>query len=69
MINRRGFLIGLIAAPAIVRITSIMPVKSMPIDSILDDLLYQTRHIVYRTGLPITAWRELNMGVPYVKSP
>ena|ERR1017187_2943521 len=39
MIGRRGFLIGmgaLIAAPAIVRVTSIMPVRSMAMDEALD---------------------------------
>lgn len=64
MINRRGFLIGLIAAPAIVRITSIMPVKSMPAVDVLDEL--------YGIGpmmqIPMPTWRMINMGVPYVKS-
>ena len=52
MIGRRGFLIGmsaLIAAPAIVRVTSIMPIKAFDVTNTdlwltqwLDEMHYQT---------------------------
>lgn len=69
--NRRGFLTGLgtllIAAPAIVRVTSIMPVKALSddLDWIYDD---NEAYTYIRTGLPSTTWRSFNMGIPYVKT-
>lgn len=42
MFTRRGFvtcLMSVIAAPAVVRVTSIMPVKAMPAPQVLDELI------------------------------
>lgn len=48
---RRGFLRGLgsliIAAPAIVHASNLMPVKSLP------------HEVVFRTSVPVDAWRDL----------
>ncbi len=80
--NRRGFLTGLgalfIAAPAIVRVTSIMPVKAIRPDILDDDIVKLFTQInellddipftesIY-TGIPIPTWRMLNQGVSYDK--
>ena len=61
MIGRRGFLIGigaLIAAPAIVRVTSIMPVRSIALDEALEvygwspamEAIASLRYIAVLTG-------------------
>lgn len=53
--NRRGFLFGapaLLAAPAIVRVASIMPV-SVPR---LADLMYGNDEFVFRTSIPNPAY-------------
>ena len=59
MIARRTFLTGLVsalAAPAIVRVESIMPVRSPK--------LVTVKTII---EIPNEKWRRLNMGVPYLK--
>lgn len=60
IIGRRGFIAGigaLIAAPAIVRASSLMPVRA-------------PKHIYeLRTLLPSGTWRMYNKGVPYGVSP
>lgn len=58
--NRRSFITGmgaLFAAPAIVRVASIMPVKAVRSSMIL------------RTSLPAGTWRVLNMGMAWHFSP
>jgi hypothetical protein len=60
MIARRGFLRlagGLIAAPAIVRVASIMPVKAMPSDDVLE-------LIAKRWGFPRDLYRSEPWGRP-----
>lgn len=61
MTTRRDFITGLIsfvAAPAIVRVTSIMPVKSMiEAEEIIESYKY-----TIRTALPQMTWRLLNQG-------
>lgn len=57
--NRRGFITGLIslvAAPAIVRAGSLMPIKAEPL-------------VALRTSLPPATWRSLNQGELYGRSP
>jgi hypothetical protein len=65
-LSRRGFLSGLgpllVAARAIVRASSIMPVKAMPELAALDAL--REHEFVLRTSLPTAEWRQINMGVP-----
>lgn len=61
--NRRGFLrqLGLvIAAPAIVRATSLM--KVVPWDEPMVVIPWSTD---YRTAIPALTWRMLNQGLPY----
>ena len=67
IIGRRAFLRGLVsalAAPAIVRAASLMPVRVMPpveeLDALDDDFEYN-----FRISIPLDVWRSLNMGVPY----
>lgn len=61
--SRRGFLgglIGIIAAPAIVRAASLMPVRA-------PKLIDAGHEFVFRTSIPAGAWRQYNVGVPYDK--
>jgi hypothetical protein len=65
--SRRGFITGLIAfaaAPAIVRASSLMPVKAM-----LPDLAWLEEDFVFRTSIPAGEWRQINQGAPYGRSP
>jgi len=61
--HRRSFITGLVsfvAAPAIVRVGSLMPVKGM---LLLDDELYGVgpmMRAVVRTGLPMVSFRGFN---------
>jgi hypothetical protein len=53
MLSRRGFftgLVALVAAPAIVRITSIMPVKAMPILGPVEEEIGITNDFVFIDG-------------------
>ena len=73
-LHRRGFITGLgalIAAPAIVRVASIMPVRSMPVElevygaspamTALKDLEFlEGQQFVFRTSIPLNAWRQYN---------
>ena len=63
ILSRRRFF-GLLAAPAIVHIGNLMPVKASPRGDYLtmgdfSDLKYQIR-----TSIPTGAWRTFNQGVP-----
>ncbi len=69
MTTRRGFITGLIsfvAAPAIVRAGSLMPVRGIiQPTSMLSDLIYSDASppigpMIFRTGLPVIIWRRLN---------
>jgi hypothetical protein len=64
--SRRGFITGLIAfaaAPAIVRASSLMPVKAM-----LPDLAWLDEDVIF-TSIPNEQWRQINQGAPYGRSP
>ena len=66
LIERRSFLTGLasiVAAPAIVRASSLMPVKALiPFE-------FETEHkFILHTSLPEARWRMFNMGMPYAKA-
>jgi len=63
--SRRSFITGLIAfaaAPAIVRASSLMPVKAM-----VPDLEWLEEDFVFRTSIPAGDWRMIN--APYGRSP
>ena len=53
MISRRGFL-GFLAAPAIVRIASLMPIKALPPPSELDLIIEEERFV-----FGFTDWRGI----------
>lgn len=57
MLNRRFVIRGLIAAPAIVVASNIMPVRSI-------ERLFAANREIIRIKIPIDIWRHLNMGVP-----
>ncbi len=64
--SRRGFITGLIAfaaAPAIVRASSLMPVKAMvpPLEWFDEDVVF--------TSIPTARWHQINQGVTYGRSP
>ena len=64
--NRRGFITGLIslvAAPAIVRVSSLMPVRQMIEPEFGVDWEKYTSTFIWRTSLPATKWRLLNQGI------
>ena len=66
MIARRTFLTGLVsalAAPAIVRVESIMPVRAPKLVTVVD-VPWQN---ILRIEISNEEWRRLNMGVPYLK--
>jgi hypothetical protein len=67
--DRRGFITGLIslgvAAPAIVRSVSLMPVRGIVLET---EMVEYWDGLVRRTGLPQMTWRLLNQGVPLVKN-
>jgi len=81
IIGRRHFiagLIGLVAAPAVVRANSLMPIASVPVLNGADD--YEQFNVIFRTSLPdwpishrpstamCTSWRmkrKLNQSIPY----
>ena len=56
--SRRGFLFGLgasaVAAPAIVRAASLMPVRALRLPD---------HKFVFRTSIPAGTWRQFNQGV------
>lgn len=57
MLARRGFLMGLgslVAAPAIVRAASLMPVKAIVVPA--------KHEFIFRTSLPQGTWRMINDG-------
>lgn len=54
MISRRFFLHGLIAAPAVVAVESLMPLRG----------LVMPQRVLIRTQLPPASWRLLYQGVP-----
>jgi hypothetical protein len=57
--SRRGFLLGLgvaVAAPAIVRATSLMPVRALE------------REFIFRTSLPAGIWRQIPILVPTLET-
>lgn len=58
--SRRGFLFGLgasaVAAPAIVRAASLMPVRALRLPD---------HKFVFRTSIPSGTWRQFNQAVPY----
>lgn len=62
--NRRGFLTGLgtllITAPAIVRISSIMPVRAMT-----PEFEFYMDYFEWNTSIPLATWRMINQGIPY----
>lgn len=58
--SRRGFIAGLgalIAAPPIVRASSLMQIRAIP------------HRFILRTSLPAYSWRMFNQGAPYGRSP
>ena len=64
---RRGFITGLVAfvaAPAIVRVASLMPVRVMELEvygrSPAMDALPDFEYII-RTALPAGKWRQINL--------
>lgn len=62
--SRRSFITGLIslvAAPAIVRAGSLMPVKAEPM--IGSDTLTVHRYAIIRTSIPAGSWRSLHDGI------
>ena len=69
ILHRRSFLAGLgalIAAPAIVRITSIMPVRAivLPRHPLYDSDSWQAarENFVFRTSIPADTWRHYHIG-------
>lgn len=67
--NRRGFITGLtslIAAPAIVKASSLMPVRGI-IVPVAHDIL-TTHRYVFRTSIPQAAWRMFNEGVMFPRA-
>lgn len=71
MLSRRGFFAGLaasaVAAPAVVRAASLMPVRATIIRP--DELIIVGPHeFVFRTSIPAGSWRSYNQGIPYSKS-
>jgi hypothetical protein len=63
LLQRRSFLVGLgaslVCAPAIVRASSLMPVKAVEWPDI-----FAGHEFTFRTSLPQAAWRQINMGSP-----
>lgn len=65
MNSRRSFLKGLgalIAAPAVVKVASLMPVRGVVIEA--PTLILPGSHVI-RTGLPLATWRKLYEGVHF----
>ena len=69
--ERRNFLKGLgliLAAPALVKFESIMPVKAMPSKETLDNLFYMedgTSHYILEDGSPMVMHTDESAGMLY----
>jgi len=65
-IVRRSFLTGLgslfVAAPAIVRASSLMPVRA-----IVHSQEFTSHNFFLKTAIPVAQWRAINMRAPYSK--